>query len=619
MGKKDLGKKEKEKEKEKEKVNKNPTVSIVTITQLKRFPCIEILKDVIKAQTYGNIIEWVIVEGSKIDEDAAANAEKIKGLKESSDLNCSILYLEKKPGEKLGALRNKGNRECSGDITVVMDDDDYYPANRVKHAVEQLQASSKLIAGCSAMYIYDYTLEKLCKFKGFGENHSINSCFAWKKQYLEKHSHDDSKECGEEPSFTNDFKEPMIQLDPEQTVIQASHTQNTFNKREILTGGICKIMQSNTEASRPVTDLIKEPFFSRYKALFFNEEKSKYDIVYFAGGFCMGWDPKLKTLEESEQAIIQLAQNWTKLGKKVAVYGLVPESTIEGVDYFDWKKFPFNEHHNTVVLWKTYGMVCGLPFPIKARHIWLDLHDGNFPKEMMEMWFRYNQKITKIFFKSNFHKEMFEKYLRLKLEPIRYTIIPNGVCIEEFEQNKDLVQRNPYRFCYCSCYTRGLFPILKFIWPIIKQIEPRAELHIYYGMDLVKDEEFKKAIIPLLASKGVMDHGRQPMEIIIREKYMSNFHMYLSNSEAEVDCTTIKESLLTGAIPLITTFGIFKDREGIKFNLGDISPNAFANVALKIVEIMKDTKLDVYRETLKKSTTIISWIDIAAKWIQESF
>jgi glycosyltransferase involved in cell wall biosynthesis len=134
MGKKDLGKKEKEKEKEKEKVNKNPTVSIVTITQLKRFPCIEILKDVIKAQTYGNIIEWVIVEGSKIDEDAAANAEKIKGLKESSDLNCSILYLEKKPGEKLGALRNKGNRECSGDITVVMDDDDYYPANRVKQS-----------------------------------------------------------------------------------------------------------------------------------------------------------------------------------------------------------------------------------------------------------------------------------------------------------------------------------------------------------------------------------------------------------------------------------------------------------------------------------------------------
>lgn len=602
----------------KDKKGKPPTVSIVTITQLKRFPCMQILKDIVKSQNYQNIIEWIIVEGSK-DEDAALNSENIKLLKESSDLSYPIIYLEKKPGEKLGALRNKGNKACSGDITVVMDDDDYYPENRVKHAVEQLQASSKLLAGCSAMYIYDYTLEKLCKFKGFGDNHSINSCFAWKKQYLEKHSHDDSKECGEEPSFTNEFKEPMIQLDPEKTIIQNSHTQNTFSKREILNGGICKFTQSNIEISRPITELIPEPFFSRYKALFFKEEKSKYDIVYFAGGFGVAWDPLSKSPGGSEQAIVQLSQSWTKLGKKVAVYGMIPELTIEGVDYFDWKKFPFNEQHDIVVLWRTYGMVCGLPFPIKAKHIWLDLHDGNCPKELMEMWYRYNQKITKVFFKSKFHKELFEKYLRLKLDSTRYTIIPNGVRIEEFSQNKDLVQRNPYRFCYTSCYTRGLFPILQYIWPIIKQIEPRAELHVYYGMDLVKDDEFKKAIIPLLASKGVMDHGRQPVKVIIREKYLSNFHIYFSKSEAEIDCITIKESLLTGAIPLISDFGVFAERDGIKFNLGDMSPNTLANIALKIIEIIKDPKLDDLRETLKKSNTIIPWIDISAKWLQESF
>jgi glycosyltransferase involved in cell wall biosynthesis len=597
---------------------KKPTVSIVTITQLKRFTCLEILKDIIESQTYKNIIEWVIVEGSK-DEDIAASAEQLKQFKASSDLMIPIIYLEKLPGEKLGALRNKGNKACSGDITVVMDDDDYYPVNRVKHAVEQLQASSKLIAGCSAMYIYDYILEKLCKFKGFGENHSINSCFAWKKKYLEKHSHDESKESGEEPSFTNDFKEPMIQLDPEQTLVQSSHCHNTFNKREILTGGISKIAQSNSEVSRPVTDLIKEPFFTRYKSIFSIESKSKYDIVYFAGGFCLPWDPKSKALGGSEQAIVQLAESWTKLGKKVAVYGLIPETSMDGVDYFDWKKFPFNEQHDIVVLWRTYGMVCGIPFPLKAKHIWLDLHDGNFPKELMEMWFRYNQKITKVFLKSNFHKELFEKYLRVKLDSARYTIIPNGVRIENFSQNKDMVQRNPYRFTYCSCYTRGLFPILQFIWPIIKQIEPRAELHVYYGMHGVKDEEFKKVITQLLSSKGVMDHGRQPLEIIAREKYMSNFHIYLSNSETEIDCITVKESLVTGAIPIISNFGVFKDREGIKFELGDMSQETFAKIALKIVELMRDPKLDQLRETLKKSKTIIPWIDIAAKWIQESF
>ena len=604
--------------KEKSNKAKPPTVSIVTLTQLNRFACLEILKDVIKAQTYQNIIEWIIIEGSKSDEDAIANSENIKALKESSDLQCSIIYLEKMPGEKLGALRNKGNKACSGDITVVMDDDDYYPVSRVKHTVEELQKSSKLLAGCSAMYIYDYILEKLCKFKGFGENHSINSCFAWKKKYLETHSHDASKECGEEPSFTNDFKEPMIQLDPEQTIIQSSHAQNTFNKREILTGGVCKIVQSNTEVARPVTDLINESFFSRYRALFYKEEKSKYDIVYLAGGFCHGWDPASKSLTGSEQAIVQLAQAWTKLGKKVAVYGLIPESKLEGVDYFDWKKFPFNEIHDIVVLWRTYGMVSGLPFQLKAKHIWLDLHDGNIPKEMMEMWFRYNQKITKVFFKSNFHRELFEKIFRLKLDPKRYTVIPNGVRVETFEKNTDLVQRNPYRFCYCSCYTRGLLPILQYMWPIIKQIEPRAELHVYYGMDGVQNDDFKKAMAQLLGSKGVMDHGRQPVEVIVREKYMSSFHLYLCNIE-ESDCITVKESLITGAIPLLSTLGALKDREGIKFDLGDMSKNVYSNIALKIIELMKQKSLDALRETLKKSNTIIPWIVIAAKWIQESF
>ena len=596
---------------------KKSTVSIVTITQLKRFACLEILKDIIKAQTYEQIIEWVIVEGSKTAEDAALNATNIQRLKESSDLKLQIIYLEKKPGEKLGALRNKGNRACSGDITVVMDDDDYYPENRVSHAVEKLEGSNKLIAGCSAMYIYDYVLEKLCKFNGFGENHSINSCFAWKKKYLEKHSHDDSREAGEEPSFTSDFKEPMIQLDADKTVVQSSHSQNTFNKRELITGSVTKINPSIVEITKPITDFIKEPFLTRFKHIFVKVEKSKYDIVYLAGGFSINWNPSSTSLTGSEHAIVQLCENWTRLGKKVAVYGLVPELTQNGVDYLDWKKFPFNEMHDMVVLWRTYGMVCGLPFNLKANHVVLDLHDGNFPKHLMEMWYRYNTKIHKVFFKSGFHKDLFEKALRTKIEPARYAIVPNGVRIEEFSVNRELVQRNPYRFCYCSCYTRGLFAILQLVWPIIKASEPRAELHVYYGMDGVTDEDFKKTMGTLLASKGVMDHGRQPAHVIAREKYMSNFHLYLSNAESEIDCISVKESILAGAIPLISTFGIFKEREGLHFDLGDASPVTYGNIALKILEVMKDPTLDIFRENLKKSNTIIPWINISAKWLQE--
>jgi hypothetical protein len=110
----------------------------------------------------------------------------------------------------LGELRNRGNTTCTGDITVCMDDDDFYPIDRVEHAVERLEGSKAKIAGCSAVLIYDYFLDKLYKFKPFGPNHSTNNCMAWKKEYLKDNKHDSTKEMAEESSFTKAFTETMV-------------------------------------------------------------------------------------------------------------------------------------------------------------------------------------------------------------------------------------------------------------------------------------------------------------------------------------------------------------------------------------------------------------------------
>ena len=130
-----------------ELINKSqPTVSIITITQLKRFNCLEIARDLIKEQTYKNIIEWVIVEGSKTQKDAEINSKNIKQLIENSGLDFSIVYVEWVDNIKLGELRNRGNKTCKGDITVVFDDDDYYFPDRIEHAVNKLinSGSSKI-------------------------------------------------------------------------------------------------------------------------------------------------------------------------------------------------------------------------------------------------------------------------------------------------------------------------------------------------------------------------------------------------------------------------------------------------------------------------------------------
>jgi hypothetical protein len=299
------------------------------------------------------------------------------------------------------------------------------------------------------------------------------------------------------------------------------------------------------------------------------------------------------------------------MGKKVAVYGEVPELTHNGVDYIAWNKFPHQANYKTVILWRLYGLMTAAPFPLKAERIWWDLHDnlsgGMFP----DIFKLYGSVPHKIFFKSQYHQKEFEKTTKTPCE--RAVIIPNGLRISLFTQTA-AAQRNPYRFCYCSCYTRGLEDILEHLWPTLWRIEPRAELHVYYGMDGVKDNDFKKRIMTLLAQPGVMDHGRQPASIIAREKQMSAFHLYITDTTSEIDCISVRESLIAGAIPLLADFGVFKEREGYHFDVK--GPKTYPQCALSILNLMKDEKaLEEYRMDLKKARSVIGWPDIAKAWL----
>lgn len=225
-----------------------PSVSLLTITQLSRHQSLLILKDLIKDQTYQNILEWILVEGSLTKEAAYENAKSIQAL----DSSIPIRYIQTDGGLSIGVLRQMANEAARGDIRVVLDDDDYYPCERVEHAVTQLQKSKKRLAGCSQMLLYDYQLKKLFQFRSFGLNHSVSSCMAWTRNY--PGFYDLLVRCGEESSFTDDFTEPMVQLDPWKTIIQSSHTQNTYSKKALVVP--------------EVSGSVPEPYLSRFTAVF---------------------------------------------------------------------------------------------------------------------------------------------------------------------------------------------------------------------------------------------------------------------------------------------------------------------------------------------------------------
>lgn len=146
----------------------------------------------------------------------------------------------------LGKKRNFMHEQCSfkneDDIIVYIDDDDYYPIQRVSHAVSRLTGSDALCAGSSELFIWFNSLQKMYKFGPYGPNHSTAGTFAFKRSLLKQTRYEDNAVIGEEKYFLKDYTIPFVQLDPLKTILVFSHNQNTFDKRKLIdtSNSVCK-------------------------------------------------------------------------------------------------------------------------------------------------------------------------------------------------------------------------------------------------------------------------------------------------------------------------------------------------------------------------------------------
>ena len=200
-----------------------PFVSICTPT-FNRRPFIENIIQCYKNQTYPKSrMEWIVVDDGTDKVQDVFMKHKIPNFK--------YFAAEKM---NLGGKRNFMHTKTKGSIIVYMDDDDYYPPDRVEHAVERLQENpNALCAGSSELYVYFKTLKKMVQFGPYGPNHSTAGTFAFRKTLLDKTQYDDHAALAEERAFLQDYTIPFVQLDPLKTILVFSHEHNTFDKRKM--------------------------------------------------------------------------------------------------------------------------------------------------------------------------------------------------------------------------------------------------------------------------------------------------------------------------------------------------------------------------------------------------
>ena len=207
------------------KKKKTPFVSVCTPT-FNRRPFIPIMFECFRNQNYPkDHIEWIIVDDG---------TDKIADLIEKANIP-QIKYFSLDKKMSLGEKRNYMHKQSTGSIIVYMDDDDYYPPERISHAVEKLTSSpSALCAGSSEMYIYFKHIKKMYQCGPYGPNHATAGTFAFKKELLSKTQYENHAALAEEKAFLKNYTIPFVQLDPMKTILVFSHEHNTFDKRELL-------------------------------------------------------------------------------------------------------------------------------------------------------------------------------------------------------------------------------------------------------------------------------------------------------------------------------------------------------------------------------------------------
>lgn len=240
-----------------------PTVSLCTPT-FNRRPFIPYMVQCFLHQTYPkDLVEWIIIDdGTDPIGDLVQNIPQVK-----------YFYFNEKM--ILGKKRNLMHSKCSGDIIVYMDDDDYYPPERISHAVETLENNpSFLIAGSSEMHIYFESRNAVFQCGPYKPYHSTAATFAFRRELLLTTNYNDENAIFEEKQFTKNYTIPLVQLNPLKSILVFSHKHNSLNKEKLL---LTPEQTKTVPSPYTVDDFVREPELKQFYMVDMNRMLEDYE------------------------------------------------------------------------------------------------------------------------------------------------------------------------------------------------------------------------------------------------------------------------------------------------------------------------------------------------------
>ena len=551
----------------------NKSVSIITPTYDQRTDFLQFIARGICKQTYTNIKEWVIVDGTK--KEYSPLPETIKKIEKLKNIP-KIVYIPNDPKRKntVGNLRNIAKNKASGDILIHFDDDDFYPECRIKHAVEQLNRTGKEIAGNSDLYMYDVHFKTLYQFRSFGPNHILGGTMAYTKNYANKHTFDEEVTHAEEGSFTNRFKEPAAVLDAKKSIIASSHGINTYSKKKIIWDNLYSKdskRQTMFTISRTLRSVSKnKKYIKDYLRVIENsveKRDKKYDITIFDG---------METIYSKYiyyDMIHEQAVYLQSLGYTVEIYSnnkkfkTQIETLVDGVVYKYYCQFNISKKYN-IVIWSS--LTAAIPFltnKIRLQTNKTILYNPDF-REGIGIYKQYLDEIdtivldNPIFQMPILAKLPFKDYEKQDWKK-KTKFITNSFTHTTNVKNYSKINNSFYICLYYEECVSDFIVYLKFIFPKLHELNRNVSFHIY-NFEILENSKIKKEDLEEIKSKGYYHIYRSKnYNDILQEKYKYKFHfcLYQNYGSSHLSVCDVRHSLYINCIPIIykDEFMIFKE------------------------------------------------------------
>lgn len=324
------------------------------------------------------------------------------------------------------------------------------------------------------------------------------------------------------------------------------------------------------------------------------------------------WSPKSveSGIGGSEEAVIHLSNELTKLGYVVTVYNNCgeDEGVYNGVRYVNYYKFNPKDKFNIIISWRV-NIFAHFTCFAKKKLVWLHdvIQDGSVEKP---------ESYDKVIVLSDYHKSLLPEFVPEE----KIYVSANGINIEDFKN--DGIVRMPHRVIYASSYDRGLEHLLE-MWPDVLKEVPDAELHVFYGWnnydkfvaDGTADGAFKTRMVEKLKQKGVYEHGRIGHKELKDEFYKAGVWAYPCTFK-EISCITAMKAQACGCAIISTDYAALKNtlKTGTIINgCGDDK-----EVQKKFKEALIDT-LKNGKKHGDVDKSMFAWSKIANEWDRDLF